>query len=218
MSASTDKVKIKRSQERTEVTKQSLIVAALKAFSERGFDAVTVREIEVLAGVQRNLVSYHFGSKDELWKEVALYNLEQLAKFTEGRGELLRDISSTREKIAYIVRSFVRFSAKHPELNRMLVEEGTQDSWRIKWLVENHIRPLMQTIEGLVKTDLKLSDKEFISWYYMLLGGGAMIFSLAPEAKLLFDIETSSDDIVEQHANMLTDMLLLKMPAASSAN
>jgi len=149
----------RRPQERAEITKRNLILVALKEFSERGFDAVTVRDIEIMAGVQRNLVSYHFGSKDELWKAAASYNVDQLTKFTEGRGELMRDISSTHERIGYIIRSFVRFSAKHPELNRLLIEEGTQVSWRIEWLVDNHVRPLMQSIQSLVKADLKLNDK-----------------------------------------------------------
>lgn len=213
-----EKPRKRRPQERAETTKRNIVRVALKLFSERGFDAVTVRDIEILADVQRNLVSYHFGSKKELWKAAAVYNFEQLAAFTRGRGELMRDIGSTHERAAYIIRSFVRFCVKHPETNRLLLMEGTQDSWRIQWLVENHVLEAMKEIRKLVKSDLGLSDKEFVSWYYILVGGGAMMFSLAPEAKLLFDVDTASEDIVDQHADMLAKMLLSEMPELERSN
>ncbi|ASK89699.1 TetR/AcrR family transcriptional regulator [Sphingorhabdus sp. SMR4y] len=212
--AATKKVPRKRRpQERAEVTKRTLITVALKEFSERGYDAVTVRDIETLAGVQRNLVRYHFGSKEELWKAAAGFNIEQLQKFTERRGEMMRDIESKHGRISYIIRSFVRFCAKHPELNSLLLEEGTQDSWRIEWLVQNHVKRAMLGLRELVKSDLGLSDEEFINWYYIMIGGGAMIFSVAPEAKLMFGTDTKSSKVVDRHADMLTAMLMMKMQA-----
>jgi AcrR family transcriptional regulator len=43
-----------------------LIAAALKAFTPAGYDGVSVREIERKAGVNRGLVSYHFGTREVL--------------------------------------------------------------------------------------------------------------------------------------------------------
>lgn len=201
----------RRPQERAEKTKRSIIRVALKEFSQRGYDSVTVRDIEKLAGVQRNLVRHHFGSKEKLWKAAAGFNIEQLEKFTERRGEMMRDIDSKHGRVSYTIRSFVRFCAEHPELNSMILEEGTQDSWRIKWLVENHVKRAMLRIRELVKGDLGLSDEEFINWYYIMIGGGAMIFSVATEAKLLFGVDTKSEEVVDRHADMLTNMLMMKM-------
>lgn len=211
MTATKSAPRRRRPQERAEVTKRTLIKVALKEFSERGYDAVTVRDIETLAGVQRNLVRYHFGSKEELWKAAAGFNIEQLEKFTERRGEMMRDIDSTHARISYTIRSFVRFCAQHPELNSMILEEGTQNSWRIEWLVQNHVKRAMMRIRDLVKSDLGLSDEEFINWYYIMVGGGAMIFSVAPEAKLMFGMDTKSTEVVDRHADMLTNMLMMNM-------
>lgn len=215
MAAGKQGIRKRGPQERAEITKRKLIEVALREFSGRGFDAVTVRDIEVLAGVQRNLVSYHFGSKAELWKAAAAHNIKQFQAFTEQRRELMLDLTSAHERLVYLIRSFVRFNAKHPELNRLLLEEGTQESWRIEWLVENQVKPAMLKLKSLVEVDLGLSDEEFVNWYYLHIGGGAMIFSLAPEAKLLFGVNTLDEEVVNRHADMLTDLLLMR--AAKSA-
>ena len=77
-SVKNEKVRRRRPQERAQVTRQKLLNVAIREFSERGFDAVTVRDIETLAGVQRNLLSYHFGSKEGIWKAAATHVLTQL--------------------------------------------------------------------------------------------------------------------------------------------
>ncbi len=58
------KKKSKRTQERTEVTRQKLLDAATHLFAYRGYDGVTVRDIEKSADVHRGLVAYHFTDKD----------------------------------------------------------------------------------------------------------------------------------------------------------
>ena len=47
-------------------TKKSLVDAAATLIAERGFDAVTVREITGKADTNIASVKYHFGSKEEL--------------------------------------------------------------------------------------------------------------------------------------------------------
>lgn len=47
--------------------RDDILVAARTLFSEKGFDATTMRAIAGSAGVDVALVSYHFGSKDQLF-------------------------------------------------------------------------------------------------------------------------------------------------------
>ena len=203
-------VRKRRPQERAETTKRKLIKAALQAFSERGFDAVTVRDIEVAAGVQRNLVSYHFGGKEEMWKAAAAHVITKLDEFAEGRQELVRDLS-TSEWLAYTIRSYVRFSAKHPELNRLMIQEGKQDSWRIHWLVDEFLRPAMERLRLVVESHRKIDDQQFVHWYYVFVSG-AMMFSMAPEAALLFDVDVYDDEIIDRHVETMATLLLNEFP------
>lgn len=203
-------VRKRRPQERAETTKKKLIKAALQAFSERGFDAVTVRDIEVAAGVQRNLVNYHFGGKEEIWKAAAEQVITKLDEFAEGRQELGRDLSPT-ERLAYTIRSYIRFAAKNPELNRLMVQEGKQDSWRIHWLVDEFLRPAMERLRPVVESHHRIDDQQFVHWYYVFVSG-AMMFSMAPEAALLFDVDVHDDEIVDRHTKTMAALLLNEFP------
>jgi AcrR family transcriptional regulator len=49
-----------------ERTRAALLAAALEEFSRRGFAGATVREIAARAGVSKDLIAYHFGSKQGL--------------------------------------------------------------------------------------------------------------------------------------------------------
>ncbi len=207
MTAVDKRTRKRRPQERAEITKRKLIETALREFSGRGFDAVTVRDIEVEAGVQRNLVSYHFGSKDELWKAAAADIMTKLEAFRAERAEVVRDLS-IRDRIAYTLRSYVRFCAQHPELNRLMIQEGKQASWRMEWMVDHYHRPAMLGLRTLVEEGLELTDDEFVHWYYLFVSSGAMIFSLAPEAKLLFEVDVSEDALIDRHADMMVEFLM----------
>ncbi|MEL7187438.1 MAG: helix-turn-helix domain-containing protein, partial [Pseudomonadota bacterium] len=102
------KTRQRRPQERAEKTKKKLLDTAILEFSERGFDAVTVRDIELRADVQRNLLKYHFDSKEGMWKAAAQMLIEKLHVFMSPREELVRDLTP-HDRVAYSIRSYVRF-------------------------------------------------------------------------------------------------------------
>ena len=49
-------------------TRERILVAALQAFAEKGYDGATTREIASRAGVNLGLLQYHFGGKPKLWQ------------------------------------------------------------------------------------------------------------------------------------------------------
>jgi TetR/AcrR family transcriptional regulator, regulator of cefoperazone and chloramphenicol sensitivity len=57
--------------------------AALRYFTECGFDRATIRDIARAAGVSPGLVRHHFGSKEELRKACDAYALETLHAYAE---------------------------------------------------------------------------------------------------------------------------------------
>ena len=181
----------------------------MREFSERGFDAVAVREIEVLADVQRNLVSYHFGSKEELWKAAASDVIKRLRGFTSERAELMKDLPP-RERVAYTVRSYVRFASKHPQLSRLMVQEGKQKSWRLEWITEEFLKPGMLEFRDFVTADLNLTEDEFVHWYYLFVSSGA-VFTMEPEAEILFGVDVMTDEFTSRHADMMVEFLISRV-------
>jgi AcrR family transcriptional regulator len=201
------KIVKRRTQERTEVTRNKLLDAGTRLFSEQGFEGISIRDLEKASGVQRGLLAYHFTDKETLWKAVADRTFGLMRDEVNARSEILRDLSE-RERLAATIRFYVRFSARHPELSRLLSQEGRQDSWRIRYLVDNHIRVITESLEGPVREALGLDEQGFMHWHYMLAGASSTIFSHAPECQLLFGVDPQQEVFVNAHADLMVNMLI----------
>lgn len=197
----------RRVQERAEITRAKLIKAGTVMFSERGFDGVSVRDLENAAGVKRNLLAYHFDDKDTLWKRVT-NDIYGLMKTEFDQRLLISQKMSGRESLAFVVRFYVYFHARHPELSRLVAQEATQHSWRTQYMIEHHIRPATAAMEKLVNEIQGLDRDAFIHWYYIMISATSTIFSFAAECRDLFDVDPCEDSMVEGHADMLVSMLL----------
>ena len=208
---SAEKPAARRTQERTELTRAKLVDAAARLFTEHGFEGVTIRDLENAAGVQRGLLAYHFKDKKSLWQAMADETFSELQEQIDPRLELIADLSA-REQIAYIVRFYVRFSAKHPQFPRLLAQEARHESWRLDYILDEHVRPIADQLREPVSEALGLSERQFIHWYYLLAGGSSLIFSHAPECKGLFGVDPHADDVVDEHAEVMVRALLGPAP------
>jgi AcrR family transcriptional regulator len=189
-------------------TKERLLTTAIEQFSRHGFDAASTRQIESAAGVNRGLITHHFGTKAQLWKAAA----RQL--FAHGAQELtstLQDLPSSdpAERMRYVVRAYVHFCARHPQFNRMMIKEGSDDDWRLRWLVETGIAAWYQQVRTLFNeaADAGLAPQmPYHHFYYALTGAASLIFCMAPESKLIANIDPIEDRVVRQHADALADL------------
>ncbi|MEM6681937.1 MAG: TetR/AcrR family transcriptional regulator [Pseudomonadota bacterium] len=198
--------KKRKTQERTEETKRKLLEAATREFANRGFDAVTARDIEAKADVQRGLLGYHFGSKQDIWYAVLDGIIDEYYAYRGARLEVVKDLS-VHERLSFRIRAFVRFSATRPELHQLMMQEGKRDSWRLRYLIENFLVDSSPDLREMAQSDLALSDEEYVHWYYMYLGAGALVFSLTSEAESLFGVDVNDEEFITRHANLVADFL-----------
>lgn len=84
----------RRPQERTELTRNRLIKAGQQLFPERGFDAVSVRDLEATAGVKRNVLAYHFGDKEHLWMASTDAIFGEMRTEFEQRLAIMKEVSA----------------------------------------------------------------------------------------------------------------------------
>jgi AcrR family transcriptional regulator len=177
--------------------------AALDVFSERGFDGATSREIAERAGVTQPLLNYHFTSKDELWRAAVDGLFAELARTMAARSDGLRgvdDLTATR----LLVREFIAFSARHPQLHRVITQECKVDGPRMDWLVETHVRPLYDAVTAQAAVLVEqghLPPIALAHLYYIVTGAGPTIFVLGPECRRLTGLDPTSDEVIEAHAD-----------------
>jgi AcrR family transcriptional regulator len=201
----------KKTQVRTELARAKMVAAAIPMFSQNGYGATSVREIEIAAAVKRGMLVYHFGTKEDFWKAVAdnIFNL--ITDQRKARISVLPDMAE-REGIAMIIRFHVRAAAQYPEISRLLAQEACQKSWRIQYLVKQHIKPGSVYMEKYVSKALNLTPREFAHWYYIMVSSCATMFSFEAECSLLFGFDCRQDSVIETHSDMLVAMLLAPYP------
>jgi len=64
-----------------EGTKEKILRAAMELFASRGYEAVGIRDIARKAGVNSSLISYYFGGKAGLYREVLFLQYDELLDF-----------------------------------------------------------------------------------------------------------------------------------------
>jgi AcrR family transcriptional regulator len=198
-------------------TRERIIEAALRAFAGAGFEGARTRDIAAAAGVNQGLITYHFASKGELWKATVERIFEQARQAFTAPLQMLGDVDPAT-RLRLIVRQFVRFSAAHPELHRLIVEEGKSDSPRHRWLVDRHIRPLFEGTLAIIRqaqSDGVLADVAPEHLCYIFLGAAAHIFTVAPEYHRLTGKDPLSAASIEAHAEALVELLLRSGPGGA---
>jgi len=199
---------MKSRERQREETRNRIIDAAARAFSERGFRAASTRDIAARAGVNQGLITYHFRGKEKLWKAALDRIFGELAgalRELEGIG----DATDPRERGREALRRYVRFAAAHPELFRLMVEEGKQADARLRWLVDRHLKPLYAGFERLVAVYSPGFDPAMLPHaFYTLSGAGSMIFAVRPECRRLTGIDSADKRVVELHAEFIARLLV----------
>ena len=189
-------------------TRELLMSTAIVSFTKLGYDASSTRQIETDAGVKRGLISYHFGSKAEFWKSTVAWTLK------EPTAEMAAEFKSAKNvdpggRMRFLVRAYVRFCARSPEFHRLMIKEGTENGWRLKWLVEHSVTPWYRRLERMFNEASKLGvapKMDYHHFYYGLTGAAALIFSMAPECELVAEINPMDDEVISAHADALAEL------------
>lgn len=105
---------------RDATTRNAILDAAELLFARQGFPATTTKQIGAQAGVNAALISYYFGGKEPLYREV----LRRL--FAELVAEGARRIDAALppdQAVARFVEVQVRFLSEHQTMPRLLARE-----------------------------------------------------------------------------------------------
>src|SRR5499433_2527879 len=99
-SAAMPPVRRRRDRPRDSVaTREALLAAGTELFAERGYDGVPVAAIADKAGVNKAMISYHFGGKRRLYLTIVsatfaeiVAGVEKLAESSRPAPEVLREL------------------------------------------------------------------------------------------------------------------------------
>ena len=209
MSRSSTAAKLRATRPSADATRDRIVAAAIDLFSERSFDGASTREIAARADVTQPLVNYHFRSKEELWRAAVDALFERLHQTLDDRAHGLRGVDAiTRAKL--LVREFVTFSARNPQLHRIIMQESKADGPRMDYLVDRHVRPIYDRTTDIfesLKREGAVPDVPAPHLYYILTGAGPTMFVLAPECRRLSSLDPTHEDVIEAHADAVCRLI-----------
>ncbi len=130
----------KRERQKAE-TRQSILDGAIECFATLGFDGTNFREITQRCGADRPLILYHFKNKENLWKAaVELVEQRFTRQFEHNYQPEQQVLNSDRERIAYLMDSFIDALITVPAYGQILLREGCSEGPRMEWLAR-HFAP-----------------------------------------------------------------------------
>lgn len=195
----------RREQQRSIETRQTILEAALNEFAERGFDGGSMRRIGERAGLEYTLITYHYRSKDALWKAVAEYAFEQIEGLWDEAIPPDSKLCAT-ERVRIEFRTFLRFTVEHTAFHHFMLRENQGSSPRIAWLVEKFLsktrdRILPQIRAAQAEGKLIQGDPDHV--YYMLIGMTATLSSLNREMTETIGFSIKDEQAVEAYWNLI---------------
>lgn len=202
--------------------REALLQSALVEFGAKGFDGASTMAIAQRVQAHQPQINYYFKSKDVLWTTAVDYLFGLLdSQMKDVLPAHSRDESPSQLGLAFAdaIRRLVRFVAAHPELNQIMVHEGTADSDRLKWVTENHVRAFFVSIQPIwsaLRESGIAAPIEGDLVYYILVGAASLPYVNAPEVRLLTGRDPTDIEWIDAHADALVGLLLPGIVAVAS--
>lgn len=199
----------------TDATRAALIDAAVHEFAAHGFEGGSTRAIAARAGVHQPQINYHFSSKLALWRAAVDHLFAELRQEQE---RFQRPDLDEVQSLAAGIRAFVHHAARRPELNRIMVRESGVMGERLDWMIETHVRARFATMASnweRLRADGRVVDVDALTAFYMILGGGTLLYTNAPEAQAISGLDPFEPDRIDAHAEALISMLILTPRSAA---
>lgn len=189
--------------------REILLSAAHQAMLDKDSVDISVVEIAERAGQSPAVVQYHFGGKEGLLHALlkrgtdrAVMQLSDLAKL-----EMPAD-----KKLLYHIRGLIRAYYEAPYYNQLLrhLSETAPDSEK-----ETVFREFAQPLANFYKVIIAQGVEEGVFkpvspmlFYMTVVGASDHLFARRRTLPALFDIPDITDDMREQYADFLADLIL----------
>jgi TetR/AcrR family transcriptional regulator len=209
-----------RHAEQSQLTRTRLLDAALIEFSRNGFEGASTRAIARRAGCHQPQINYHFDSKEALWEAAVDYLFAELSATMNDPSDLAV-IGDPSERFATMLRRFVGFAARRPELNRIMVAEAMAPSARLGWIVDRYSRQAhRQMLDAWrqVKASGHGADVDERLVYHLTIGAASLLWANAPEAEMLDPTLVASHEVITAHGDALVQLLLPSFASLSAAS
>src|SRR5712672_3351976 len=199
-------------QQRSLETRGAILDAAIAEFAERGFEGASIRAIADRLGLQHPLITYHYRSKDILWRAAAEHAFAQIRAgwdTSAPENSDLPPLTRLREEYATLFRYTVAF----PEFHRFMRQEAFTNNPRLKWLAETVLAPLLRRlIPQIVAAQRQglLPAVDPILFHYMMVSLTAALAAFGPEMQVTSGLSAENTKVIEAYWSLVDETVFGK--------
>ena len=194
-------------QQRSVETRTSILTAAIAEFAERGFEGASIRAIADRLGLQHPLITYHYPSKDILWRAAAEHAFAQIRAgwdISAPENSDLPPLARLREEYGTLFRYTVAF----PEFHRFMRQEALTDNPRLKWVAETVLAPLLARLIPQIVAAQKmrlLPRVDPILFHYMMVSLTATLSGFGPEMQMTSGLSSENPKVIEAYWRLVNE-------------
>ncbi|NKB88253.1 MAG: TetR family transcriptional regulator [Acidobacteria bacterium] len=166
-------------------TREALIGAATELFAERGFDGTRVDQIAQSAGVNKAMISYHFGGKKRLYNEILAATLNDAH---ERFHEIRYSKESADRRLRDFIFAFADLAATQPALPVMVIREVLSGGLHIDEDLLPRFLELFKLVQGIIDQGIREGTFTNVNSYVThlsLLGSLVFFFATKQMRELL---------------------------------
>lgn len=204
------KRKVGRPTEKSGIDTVKVLEECLKQFAQLGYGGVTIKLLAQQTGVADSLLYYHFGTKEQLWQKATLQAGMAISNSLTDIFAVL-DSTSGIERIKIYIKKIVLFSSVHPEFQQVVVQEMFSQSTRSDFLIDEVLKPIFSFLESAVREEQdkgKIKSVPPANLFSFIIGSITTFFARSYQMKKLYGVDSFDQDQIDQHANLITDLIL----------
>lgn len=148
---------------KSETRKNEIITTAAKLFKEKGFSAVTMRDLATAMGIKAASLYNHINSKQDILKTIIISIAEE---FTKGMNAIIQSEASSISKLKSIVELHINITAHNTNemaaLNNdwMHLEDQLEYYLQLRNEYESNFLNIIK--KGIYSSEIKKSNPEII--------------------------------------------------------
>jgi AcrR family transcriptional regulator len=203
-------------QQRSIETRAAILDAAIAEFAERGFEGASIRAIADRLDLQHPLITYHYRSKDILWRAAAEHAFAQIRAEWDRSAQEGTDLSPLA-RLRQEYTTLFRYTVAFPEFHRFMRQETLTSNPRLKWVAGTVLAPLLERLLPQIAAAQKqglLPAVDPILFHYMMVSLTATLSEFGPEMQVTSGLSSDDPTVVAAYWRLVDETVFGKDPSS----